>query len=231
MAICGHRRRGGTTFRSHIWAMGCQGATDSDEAENAIITYSVKENVAFYVHPNIGSLYINLNAKMTEYVTVIASDGVHSSFLNISLKSLKSDNMVALYVTDAVIEDVEHIVAEIQKNLTTCIIGYIGAGVINNFNINSNIKKAKNKGTRNIMIQILIYGLDQQTHIPLSHTNLISVLNDYGVSNFAHIMEISALGDAEESNVLLITTITLGACLGILIIGAATYFTRQRLCK
>lgn len=82
--------------------------------------------------------------------------------------------MVALYLRNAVIEDIEDFLVKIQSNLTDYIIGVIEAGVINNFDtISKSTNNYLNNVNRNTLIRILIYGIDQRNSMPLSQANLI----------------------------------------------------------
>lgn len=111
---------------------------------------------------------------MTDTVTVMASDGNQTSYLNISIKSLEVENVVILYVRNAVIEDIESFLSKIRNNLTNYFIDTLGAGVISNFETDLTSEAIyRNTNDRNTLLRILIYGLDVQSSMPLSQTNLI----------------------------------------------------------
>lgn len=151
-------------------------AIDADTGENAIISYRLKDDSAFYIHPKEGTLYIRQGVKIANNVTAVASDGIHQSTLKLSIQLLEVQNIVALYVTNAVIEDAENILSKMQANLANCWLRDIGAAVISDSVaiMSSPVSKIANKDSveTKTLLRILIYGVDVNSNSTLDSAQL-----------------------------------------------------------
>ena len=109
-------------------------------------------------------------------VTAVASDGRWNTIINFSVRILEVQDIVVVYVKNAVLEDVENILSKMQSSISSYWIGSLSAAVIsdNEAILGSSISKIANKDSGEIktLLKILVYGFDVNHNLNIHATQL-----------------------------------------------------------